>query len=575
MRGNIWDVDIPSLGGSTWVGPHGELQAHITRQGYSGRLQAAHIVGGEHLFDIRSPLRYGQAPCVAVATSLHAQWTADISTLQGQRGGRGVRPRVTDLDVIGLLHDVYMGHPELQWMARDIVMRHTGRVGGQVMPPVQPPFVMPPYQPAMPPRQPVMPPYQPAMPPRQPATPSATFPMDVYQRPVLGGGTSPMDAYQRPVLGGGTSPMDAYQRPTLGSRSSPMDVYQRPSFGAGTSPMDAYQRPTLGGGSSPMDVHQRPSLGGSPVAAEGGALAAEVGAGGGLTAGRVAVGAVRSLVVSNPVTAVVLGGLHLVHAWITYEPNVMSDEERRLRQLFGTKVEPGVAKALAAQAPRAEQMTNEAPEFPVYANVTVDLVETWWESGIAGNPTERAVRDARFVGLNVGRKNISASEVIDTDSETTGGYNNSETKRVTYSVKVDFGETPAEHRWRMFFHQAAQAARRRLSARAVAGHTHFGGDLSPAEEREEQRRQRWGDPSLREQRDREERILWVRAYVEYTAFYGPDDLYMDAVKYLKELEEAERASASSTASPFPSLKPYSVWPQGNRSRPYLPPEFRR
>jgi hypothetical protein len=78
----------------------------------------------------------------------------------------------------------------------------------------------------------------------------------------------------------------------------------------------------------------------------------------------------------------------------------------------------------------------------------------------------------------------------------------------------------------------------------MAGHSHFGDlSLSAAEEREERRRAKWGEPSLLEQREREERKLWVRAYIEYTALNGPDDLYADALKYLAELDKPQASNS--------------------------------
>src|SRR6185369_12838233 len=100
----------------------------INKQGYGGQLEAAHIVGGEHLEDIGSPFSYGKAPCVAVDKSLHATWTTQTSELQsrvGPMGGRATaaegRPIVTGRDVIDLYDELYRGHPELQEMARKIV----------------------------------------------------------------------------------------------------------------------------------------------------------------------------------------------------------------------------------------------------------------------------------------------------------------------------------------------------------------------------------------------------------------------------------------------------------------------
>jgi len=99
----------------------------------------------------------------------------------------------------------------------------------------------------------------------------------------------------------------------------------------------------------------------------------------------------------------------------------------------------------------------------------------------------------------------------------------------------------------MFLHQAAEAVSRNSSARAIAGHTHCGGDLtfSAADEREEHRRTQWREVSLRDERARDEREQWVRVYIEYTALHGPDNLYLDAIKYLAELDQADEPPSES------------------------------
>ena len=190
------------------------------------------------------------------------------------------------------------------------------------------------------------------------------------------------------------------------------------------------------------------------------------------TLGGLAVGTVKSLVVDTIVAAAVMAVLSLVWAWVTYEKNVESEEERRLRKLFGDKVTPGVKKALEVHAHEAEQMTNDSPEFPVYANVTVELEESWTESGIAGNPSEKNITNARFVDLGVSFKKVSKEETINTDNFGTTYF---ATKLVTYSVEVDFGETEAEHHWRKLLHDATRVVRGGRSAESVAEHTQWGG----------------------------------------------------------------------------------------------------
>jgi Domain of unknown function (DUF4157) len=127
VKGDIWDIKLPSLGES-WVGPYVQLSSYIKEQGFAGKMEAAHIVGGEHLQDIGSAFSYDKAPCVAVDKSLHATWTKQTANLQskaGPMGGRATkkwsRPNVTMEDVAGLYDELYRGHPELQVMSRNIV----------------------------------------------------------------------------------------------------------------------------------------------------------------------------------------------------------------------------------------------------------------------------------------------------------------------------------------------------------------------------------------------------------------------------------------------------------------------
>jgi hypothetical protein len=218
-----------------------------------------------------------------------------------------------------------------------------------------------------------------------------------------------------------------------------------------------------------------------------------------------------------------------------------------LEVLFNNKVTPGVEAALAARRREAWQMSNEHPDFPIYGNVTLELDDTWSESGIAGTETDRGITDVRFIDLVVSLENISKEETIKQDDHSLLGVKTYyRTKRVTYSVKVDFGETPEQYQWRVFLKDAENAASRGLSARQVAGGTHFGEfgrHWSLADEREEQQRAKFrlrGEPSLREQYEREDRKLWVRAYLYYTYIYGPEELYLDALQYLAELDQSSR-----------------------------------
>ena len=106
----------------------------------------------------------------------------------------------------------------------------------------------------------------------------------------------------------------------------------------------------------------------------------------------------------------------------------------------------------------------------------------------------------------------------------------------TFPVEINFGETPQQRQQRTFLHEIVEATKKHRSARFIAG-SHVGeAPTSKADSAEERRRQQWGEPSLQRSRDLEARKQYVRLYIEYTAQHGPDDLYLDATRYLKELE---------------------------------------
>ena len=257
--------------------------------------------------------------------------------------------------------------------------------------------------------------------------------------------------------------------------------------------------------------------------------------------GKRVVGVLRSVALDLVVTLIIAEALHLAWAWLTYEKNVESKEERKLRELFEKNITPAVTKALKDHEREAVQMTTNSPEFPVYANVTVDLDETWI---IAGATTDRSISDASFVDLGVSFKKVSRERTIGSKCE---GFPSSQvktcyaTKRLTYSVEVDFGETEAEHQQRKLLHQASQAVKRGLSARSYGESTNWAGkDLTSGERKQDEERRKFGFWTLEEQRAYDERELWVLAYIEYTSFYGPDDQYADAKRYLEEIQRRPR-----------------------------------
>ena len=226
-------------------------------------------------------------------------------------------------------------------------------------------------------------------------------------------------------------------------------------------------------------------------------------------------------------------------------------QKRRMAELMDTKINPAVAAALQGKAAEAELLTARAPEFTVYANVTMELDERWTESGIGGAQSDHTIADARFVDLQISTKKLQSETRIRHDKFS--GFsqitNHESTKRITYSFEVDFGETKEQHRWRMFRKQAGEAAQRGLKARDVAGRQHFDPELTPADRREEDRRRKWGLRPLREELQTAEQILWVHAYIDYTFWADLDKLWADAVKYLHELEEYDRREAKRYGTP--------------------------
>ena len=130
VKGNIWDLKLPSMGGDSWVGPYRELAPYIEMQGLGAELDAAHIIGGEHLEDLGSLLSYNDATCIAAPKGVHVGWTDNTSALQAKYfGGRSSnkpgrvwgRTEIGPKDVDYLYHELYRGKPELQEFARNIV----------------------------------------------------------------------------------------------------------------------------------------------------------------------------------------------------------------------------------------------------------------------------------------------------------------------------------------------------------------------------------------------------------------------------------------------------------------------
>ena len=333
-----------------------------------------------------------------------------------------------------------------------------------------------------------------------------------------------------------TTAPEATQALTDTHAGSPMDAHKG-------SPMDVHE-------GSPMDVHK-----GSPMAKPAPELKLQTGPSviedlpaleGGMarSLGRLAVDELKGLFV----TAILLGLVDLAFAWITYTPGGESYEEKELRELFERKVQPGVGTAISTQAREATKMYLSRPDLPIYANITVDLEESWTESGIVGAESGKKINDASFVRLDVGFERISGEKIIkkEKDVSLTGDVNTYyATKRVTYAVELQF-ETPAQRQYRISLKDAGKLARQGLSAR-IAANIHFPDDLSLADAAEEKQRKTFCQPSLRQERERERRKLWVQAYIDYTAWNGPAKLYTDAQSYLSELEQQRPPSSCTEA----------------------------
>jgi hypothetical protein len=285
-----------------------------------------------------------------------------------------------------------------------------------------------------------------------------------------------------------------------------------------------------GGGTAEMTGPSEPSAGGAGVTREGAEQSRE-GTGGG--AGMEIGFAGEAILAFLPL--VLLG---LARAWLGYEKGGSSPKADAFRALQERNVEPAAKRALQEHAAEVRRLSGTSLA-PVYANITVDLDLSWDEDKGLVDDSAKDIDDVRFVDLQVSRDKLSKKQGI----AMSGGFGSrfQQTQRVTYSVELDLGEKPAQHRQRVYSRDAAEAARRGQSARSIAEATHWGGDLTPGEKAEDLRGQRHGRGSLAKERVRQERREWVMAYVEYTAMHGPDDQYADALRYLRELEQRDAA----------------------------------
>ena len=244
-------------------------------------------------------------------------------------------------------------------------------------------------------------------------------------------------------------------------------------------------------------------------------------------------------------------------------------EAASLDKLMADTVEPKIQEAFKAKSAEAERINTQSPENKLHANITVDFDYQWDAMGIGGTPSREHVYDARFVSLELGWKKKSTTTIIRHDKRTSvlgsDTYHDA-TRRVTWSVELDFGETDKQRKYRAHQKMAADFARRGKSAREAAESQHFDRGPDRPLSRKDMENQKWGLPTeadLLEMRDRE---LFVTAYIEYVAFYGPDEQYLPAIAYLRELEAARTNPEPKFAvlkKPAP-LKPFSKVPAGTR-----------
>lgn len=117
IRGQIWEIELKGYG-KTVVGPYNRLQAYTKSQGLGE--DAHHIVGKEHLGDVKTRFTDRTAPAVALEKDLHRKLVS--SRITAEQGGLGGRPRggrtvVTRSEVGELYSDVYRFHTPFEELA--------------------------------------------------------------------------------------------------------------------------------------------------------------------------------------------------------------------------------------------------------------------------------------------------------------------------------------------------------------------------------------------------------------------------------------------------------------------------
>jgi len=138
-----------------------------------------------------------------------------------------------------------------------------------------------------------------------------------------------------------------------------------------------------GSGITPESPPSAPAV---PVSSEvAGLPSGTVTAEGSLGGVRMGKGRVAGELAANLLPVLLVG---VARAWLSYEKNVGDPRTEALRSLMEKKVMPAAGRALSEHRRYAEELTAKSPEFPVYANITVDLDLTWDRAESQGKYSE-------------------------------------------------------------------------------------------------------------------------------------------------------------------------------------------
>jgi hypothetical protein len=266
----------------------------------------------------------------------------------------------------------------------------------------------------------------------------------------------------------------------------------------------------------------------------------------------------------------------LAYDWLTYSKNAGPDSEPAIRfKIVGLfqSVEPAIQAVLKARAPEALALRMVDPEFPIYANISLDLDQIWevdLEVFNSDDPPPQALVGVSFIGLTIERAQQHKDQKLWHITQDTAKRNGmlsllpAELKRKhmvrtrkTYPAEITFGETREQREELALLFHATKAVQRHQSARLIEG-SHLG-ETPTLKEDEKYNRTRWyTQPSLQDTRDLEARKRYVRLYIWWTEENGPADLHRDAVKYLQELETPRRVGQPMTGA---NVRPGMTKPQ--------------